>query len=73
MSQCIDCRTDAKSAGGLDFELPYNSKLLLLAAYIASRNRPTSDKRLFDTGPGKRRRKNAMASDRQVRQQAFPA
>ncbi|KAL0055795.1 hypothetical protein WJX82_004387 [Trebouxia sp. C0006] len=59
-------RADAKPTGGLDFELPYNSKLLLLAAYIASRNRPNLDKRLFDTGPGKRRRKNAMASDRQA-------
>ncbi|KAA6423708.1 MAG: origin recognition complex subunit 5 [Trebouxia sp. A1-2] len=59
-------RADAKPIGGLDFELPYNSKLLLLAAYIASRNRPNLDNRLFDTGPGKRRRKNAMASDRQA-------
>ncbi|DBB06530.1 TPA: hypothetical protein ACH3X1_012075 [Trebouxia sp. C0004] len=59
-------RADAKPTSGLDFELPYNSKLLLLAAYIASRNRPNLDKRLFDTGPGKRRRNNAMASDRQA-------
>lgn len=59
-------RADARPPGGLDFELPYNSKLLLLAAYIASRNRPNLDRRLFDTGPGKRRRKNALASDRQA-------
>ncbi|KAL3139926.1 hypothetical protein ABBQ38_004216 [Trebouxia sp. C0009 RCD-2024] len=59
-------RTDNKSAGSLDFELPYNSKLLLLAAYIASRNRPASDRKLFDNTVGKRRRKNALASDRQA-------
>ena len=60
------CRTDNKPTGSLDFELPYNSKLLLLAAYIASRNRPASDRKLFDNTAGKRRRKNALASDRQV-------
>lgn len=60
------CRTDNKPTGKLDFELPYNSKLLLLAAYIASRNRPASDRKLFDNTAGKRRRKNVHASDRQV-------
>lgn len=60
------CRQKHKPSTGLDFELPYNSKLLLLAAYIASRNKPGSDRRLFNTERGKKRRKNAFASDRQV-------
>lgn len=60
------CRTDNKPSGNLDFELPYNSKLLLLAAYIASRNRPASDRKLFDNTAGKRKRKNVHASDWQV-------
>ncbi|KAL3154180.1 hypothetical protein ABBQ32_013697 [Trebouxia sp. C0010 RCD-2024] len=62
----LETRTDNKPTGSLDFELPYNSKLLLLAAYIASRNRPASDRKLFDNTVGKRRRKNALASDRQA-------
>lgn len=66
MRQNMLCRTDNKPTGNLDFELPYNSKLLLLAAYIASRNRPASDRKLFDNTAGKRRRKNVLASDRQV-------
>ena len=60
------CRQNHKASSGLDFELPYNSKLLLLAAYIASRNRPGLDRQLFDSNRGKKRRKNPLASDRQV-------
>lgn len=64
--QSLVCSPQQKATSGLDFELPYNSKLLLLAAYIASRNRPGLERQLFDTGRGKKRRKNALASDRQV-------
>ena len=64
------CSQQQKASSGLDFELPYNSKLLLLAAYIASRNRPGLERQLFDTGRGKKRRKNALASDRQVHSQS---
>ena len=67
---CCACRAEAgpsSSKGGLDFELPFNSKILLLAAYFASRNKHTVDKRLFDRGRGKQRRKNALGADKQVR------
>ena len=50
----------------LDFELPFTSKLLLLAAYICSRNKPTLDRRLFDPSSRAGRRRNTMASDKQV-------
>ena len=55
------------SSFGLAFELPYVSKFLLLAAYIASRNKPASDRAVFDAGHSKRGRRNAQAHDRQVR------
>lgn len=51
----------------LDFELPFSAKLLLLAAYVASRNRPALDRRLFDPAACSRRRRGAMASDKQAR------
>lgn len=54
------------SSSGLAFELPYISKFLLLAAYIASRNKPTSDRAVFDPTHRKRGRKDAQAHDRQV-------
>jgi len=54
------------SAHGLAFELPYMSKFLLLAAYIASRNKPTADRAVFDPGFSRRGRKNAQALDRQA-------
>ena len=53
--------------GVLDFELPFMSKFLLLAAYVAARNKPTLDRRLFDPKAKAARRKGAMAQDRQVR------
>lgn len=53
-------------SSGLAFELPYVSKFLLLAAYVASRNRPTSDRAVFDPSLRKRGRRNAQAHDRQV-------
>lgn len=54
------------NSSGLDFDLPYVSKFLLLAAFIASRNKPTTDAQVFDPGyiSGKRRRKNGQAMDR---------
>ena len=51
----------------LDFELPWGAKLLLLAAYVASRNKPALDRRLFDPTARSGRRRGAMASDKQVR------
>jgi origin recognition complex subunit 5 len=54
------------SSSGLAFELPYISKFLLLAAYIASRNKPTSDRAVFDPTYKKRGRRDAQAHDRQV-------
>lgn len=50
----------------LDFELPFTSKFLLLAAYVCSRNKPAIDRRLFDPSSRARRRLGAMASDKQV-------
>ena len=38
----------AASAAGLDLELPYQAKFLLLAAHIASHNKEVLDRRLFD-------------------------
>ncbi|CAK9195959.1 unnamed protein product [Sphagnum troendelagicum] len=43
-----------RDANELGFELPMSSKYLLLAAYIASRNAPTLDASLFDSGEGAR-------------------
>ncbi|KAK9825488.1 hypothetical protein WJX74_001002 [Apatococcus lobatus] len=54
------------SSGVLDFELPFMSKFLLLAAYVAARNKPTLDRRLFDPKAKAARRKGALAQDRQV-------
>jgi origin recognition complex subunit 5 len=51
---------------GLTIELPYMSKFLLLAAYIASRNKATADRAVFDPGYSKRGRKDAQAHDRQT-------
>ncbi|PRW18369.1 origin recognition complex subunit 5-like [Chlorella sorokiniana] len=53
-------------SSGLAFELPYISKFLLLAAYIASRNKPTADRAVFDPTFRKRGRRDAQAHDRQV-------
>ena len=54
------------SSRGLAFELPFVSKFLLLAAYVASRNKPTADRAVFDPTHRQRARKNAQAHDRQV-------
>eukprot|EP00887_Chlorella_sp_A99_P001473 scaffold8.g1473.t1 len=54
------------SSRGLSFELPYVSKFLLLAAYIASRNKPATDRVVFDPTLKKRGRRDAQAHDRQV-------
>ena len=57
----------AKATERLDFELPYMSKYLLVAAYIASRNRPATDKRVFDISGGRKRRRcsvGAMQADK---------
>ncbi len=58
-------------SSGLSFELPYISKFLLLAAYIASRNKPTADRAVFDATFRKRGRKDAQAHDRQVGMHCF--
>lgn len=58
---------------GLDFELPFASKFLLLAAYVCSRNKPALDRRLFDPSMRGTRRRGAMASDKQVTQPSSPA
>ncbi|KAK9916502.1 hypothetical protein WJX75_003462 [Coccomyxa subellipsoidea] len=50
----------------LDFELPFASKFLLLAAYVCSRNKPALDRRLFDPSSRAGRRRGAMASDKQA-------
>lgn len=45
------------------------SKFLLVAAYIASRNKPATDKRMFDMSggrKGKRRRTGPMQADKQA-------
>lgn len=48
------------------FAIPFMGKWILLASYIASRNKPTTDKAVFDPGYSKKRRKNAQALDRQT-------
>lgn len=53
-------------SAGLAFELPYVSKFLLLAAHIASRNKPTTDRAVFDPGFRKRGQRNPQAMDRQA-------
>jgi origin recognition complex subunit 5 len=59
-------RADARaSTRGLPLELPYAAKFLLLAAHVASRNRPATDRSVFDPSFGRGRgRRDARASDR---------
>eukprot|EP00192_Tetraselmis_astigmatica_P018287 CAMPEP_0117677830 /NCGR_PEP_ID=MMETSP0804-20121206/16952_1 /TAXON_ID=1074897 /ORGANISM="Tetraselmis astigmatica, Strain CCMP880" /LENGTH=256 /DNA_ID=CAMNT_0005487135 /DNA_START=149 /DNA_END=919 /DNA_ORIENTATION=- len=52
----------------LDFELPYMSKFLLLAAYIASQNRPSSDKRQFDMLGSRSRKRGRISTSRSDKQ-----
>ncbi|EIE26725.1 hypothetical protein COCSUDRAFT_59242 [Coccomyxa subellipsoidea C-169] len=58
--------TSAVQEHVLDFELPFASKFLLLAAYVCSRNKPALDRRLFDPSSRAGRRRGAMASDKQA-------
>ena len=53
---------------GISFELPYISKFILLASYIASRNKPTADRAVFDPSfsSGLRKRKDSFMMDRQA-------
>jgi hypothetical protein len=53
-------------ADHLDFELPFTSKFLLLAAYVCSRNKASLDRRLFDPSSRGCGRRGALASDKQV-------
>lgn len=55
-----------RKQGVLDFEIPYDSKVLLLAAFIASRNPASLDASMFENKKVGKRRRNALASDRQV-------
>ena len=66
MTHCVLSRASLGGSDHLDFELPFTSKLLLLAAYICSRNRPALDRRLFDPSSRAGRRRSTMASDKQV-------
>jgi len=64
-----DCLVaEKKEQPQMVLEIPYMSKFLLLAAYLASRNAPTTDRAIFDPGYTKRRRKNSQALDRQTEQ-----
>lgn len=47
-------------------ELPYLSKFLLLAAFLASCNRASADRRVFCASSGPRQRRTAQAMDRQA-------
>ena len=55
------------SSRGLSFELPFVSKYLLLAAYVASRNKPATDRQVFDPTYRRQQRVNAQRMDRQAR------
>lgn len=73
---CLEYESSASGKKGMSnddrqskmlLEIPYMSKFLLLASYIASRNAPTSDRAVFDSGySNKRRRKDSQAMDRDV-------
>lgn len=58
-SQCHISNTrnhrSGKSGTTFDLDLPYLAKFLLLAGYIASRNKPSVDRRLFANGGGRLR------------------
>lgn len=62
--------TPGSSSGAppaLASQLPFVSKYLILAAYVASRNKPTADRAVFDPGFRKKARRGAQAHDRMVR------
>ena len=46
--------------------IPYISKYILLASYLASRNKATTDKSVFDPGYSGKRLRGSQALDRQV-------
>lgn len=50
----------------LALQLPYMSKYLILAAYIASRNKPTVDRAIFDPGYRQRTKRGTQSHDRMV-------
>lgn len=67
LPRVASCRREARQPiSELDFELPYFSKFILLAAYICSRNKPIMDKRLFDPMSRAGKRHGQMAHDKQV-------
>ncbi|CAK0734650.1 hypothetical protein CVIRNUC_000462 [Coccomyxa viridis] len=66
LSAALSARAALGASDALDFELPFTSKVLLLAAYICSRNKPALDRRLFDPSSRAGRRRGTMASDRQA-------
>lgn len=53
----VQNETNSVIKNALSFELPYYSKYLLIAAYLASYNPEKSDKRIFLKGSEKRGRK----------------
>lgn len=58
---------DGDAGGGVPLDLPRCAQLLLLAAFIASRNKATTDKAMFELGArAGRTKKGGMAADRQV-------
>lgn len=71
--QATEQRHTTNTTSVLAFELPYVSKLLLLAAYVASRNKATADRIIFDPGYSHRGRHNSQAHDRQTENAAEAA
>lgn len=58
--------TSTKGHASLELELPFDSKILLLASFIASRNPASLDARMFENKRATKRRRSALESDRQV-------
>lgn len=48
------------------YELPTFAKVLLVAAYVASRTRDTMDRTTFDPSARRKRRRKSLAHDKQV-------
>ena len=70
--RALRCRAGEPEDRRLHFELPFTGKVLLLAAYLCSHNRPALDRRLFDASARAGRRRGNMAADRQVRCKRAP-
>lgn len=67
MNTIIFCRKEVRQASAeLDFELPYFSKFILLAAFICSRNKPSMDRRIFDPTSRAGKRHGQLSHDKQV-------